>query len=152
MRNDPVRAVPKPVKDVTRTRARNNGKYAETKVAKALGGRKVMFSGAGALEKGDVRVDDIRPPAFVEVKYSGDIKAKDGAHSVSFQYEWAEKTILDAQAAGCVPVIALRFANLPNTLYVVTDAYLEDLISQSRRLHALEEELEQTPVPPQPHP
>lgn len=141
MRNEPVRAVPKPVKDVTRTRARNNGKRAETSIVKRLGGRKVAFSGAGVLEKGDVRVEDTRPPLFVEVKYSGDIKAKDGAHSVAFQLEWVEKTILDAKAAGCVPVIALKFANSPKTLYVTTMEYMEELVNQSRRLNALETEI-----------
>lgn len=146
MRNEPLRPAPKPESHKQDKRlARRRGKNAETVVAKNLGGRKVLFSGAGTLEKGDVRVDNTKPPLFVETKYSGDILAKTGARSVSFQLDWVEKTLLDAQAAGCVPVIALRFANSPRTLYVMLDEHLEELVSQSQRLYALEKEMDTTP-------
>lgn len=120
-----------------RVRAKANGKKAETRVATRLGGRKVMYSGAGVLEKGDVRVDAQKPPLFVEVKYSGELTAKEGKHSVSFQQEWVEKTVLDAKAAGCVPVIALAFANDSNILYCTTSDYFEELVRQSQELHRL---------------
>lgn len=129
-----MRAVPKPdgVAKDTKRLARRRGKYAETAVAKRLGGRKVMFSGAGTVEKGDVRIDDAYIPWFLEVKFSGTIDPKTGAHSVSFQEEWCEKTLLDARAVGCLPVIGLRFANLDRTLYVMLDEDVEALLARER--------------------
>lgn len=131
-----MRAVPKPdgVAKDTKRLARRRGKYAEAAIAKKLGGRKVMFSGAGVMEKGDVRLEDTYKPCFLEVKFSGTIDPKTGAHSVSFQAEWAEKTLLDARAAGCLPIIALRFANLDETLYVMADTDVEELLRQSKQL------------------
>lgn len=135
-----MRAVPKPdgvAKDAKRL-ARRRGKSAEERITTRLGGRKVPFSGAGVLEKGDVRSLGMRPELFVEVKYSGEMRAKDGAHTYSLAYETIEKTVLDARAAGCVPVVSLVFGGREHVLYCTTADVFEELVSQSRRLHELE--------------
>lgn len=134
-----LRPVPKPEPQKHSKRlAKKRGKDSETRIASRLGGRKVMFSGAGVLEKGDVVVDRARPVPFVEVKYSGEIRAKDGAHTYSLAYETVEKTVLDAKTAGRVPVISLVFGGREHVLYLTTSEYFEELVAQSIRLQELQ--------------
>lgn len=126
--------VPKPQRN-DRKRAKDRGTYAERKVAEKLGGRRVYKSGASIFEKGDVRVDDLK--LFVEVKYTG-VRQGQGEDSVTVRREWVEKTILDAQAAGCLPVVALRFRN-GDGLYCARGEDFEELVRQLRYYRELSE-------------
>jgi len=100
-----------------------------------------MFSGAGVMEKGDVIIEHVPHEFFIESKYSGEVTAK-GQHSVSFQYEWLEKTVLDAKAAGRIPVVAVVFSGQQHIAYMTTGEYWEEIISQLHRLYELERELD----------
>ena len=130
MRNEPVRAVPKPIDEskVRRRRAKARGKYHEHAVADKLGGRVVPFSGAGVAEKGDVRVDDLPTPLFVETKHVGERVGR-GAESVSVPYAWLEKTVLDAEAVGALPVVAVRLSG-GKGFYVARAQDFEALVNQ----------------------
>lgn len=142
LRDEPVRAVPKPAKAAKRN-ARNRGKYHEKRVAAVTGGRLTQASGRTALEKGDVRVEDIFPHLFLEVKYVGERQGR-ALGSVSFDREWMVKTLLDAEAAGCLPLVAMRFSD-GHGIYCAEAKTFEALIRALRdaqaQAKALEEEL-----------
>lgn len=127
MNNEPLRPVPKPGTDKQRQGRTNKrrGTAAENTVAKRLGGRRVYKSGASPFEKLDVKVDDLK--LAVEVKY---ISSPGG---VGLRREWFEKTILDAQAAGMLPVVAVRFPG-GGGYYATTAEVFEELVSQNRTL------------------
>lgn len=118
--------------------ALSRGKYSESRVAALLGGRKTISSGRTALEKGDVRVDDLR--LFVEVKYCG-VRQGRGETVISFEREWLEKTLLDAEAAGMLPVIALRFRD-GGGAYTTTADTFEQLVRQLRDAQSLLQQYE----------
>lgn len=111
--------------------AKARGKYAEQRVADLLGGKLTISSGRTALEKGDVRVDYAN--LFVEVKYCG-VRQGKGDTSVTFDREWLEKTILDAEAVGMLPVIALRFRD-GSGAYATTADVFEKLLAHVHALH-----------------
>lgn len=117
--------VPKPGTDKQRQGRTNKrrGTAAENAVAKKLGGRRVYKSGASPFEKGDVRLDDLK--LFVEVKH---VSTRTG-----LSREWLEKTILDAQVAGCLPIVAVRFPG-GGGYYATTAEVFEELVSQNRTL------------------
>lgn len=117
--------VPKPGTDKQRQGRTNKrrGTAAENAVAKKLGGRRVYKSGASPFEKGDVRLDDMK--LFVEVKH---VSTRTG-----LSREWLEKTILDAQAAGCLPIVAVRFPG-GGGYYATTAEVFEELVAQNRTL------------------
>lgn len=71
---------------------------------------------------------------FVEVKYCG-VRQGRGESSVSFDREWLEKTVLDAEAVGMLPLIALRFRD-GSGVYATTDAVFHQLLEQIRALRA----------------
>lgn len=125
MRDEPLRAVPKPGTDKQRQGRTNKrrGTAAENAVAKKLGGRRVYKSGASPFEKGDVRLDDMK--LFVEVKH---VSTRTG-----LSREWLEKTILDAQVAGCLPIVAVRFPG-GGGYYATTAEVFEELVAQNRTL------------------
>lgn len=127
-------AAPKPGTAEYRARrnAKSRGKRAEKRVAELLGGELTISSGRTALEKGDVRVKDLK--LFVEVKYCG-VRQGRGDTSVSFDREWLEKTVLDAEAVGLLPLVALRFRD-GSGAYATTADVFERLIGQIRRLKA----------------
>ena len=108
--------------------AKQRGKRAEQRIADLLGGRQTISSGRTALEKGDVRVEDLN--LFIEVKYCG-VRQGRGETSVTFDREWLEKTILDAEAVGMLPLIALRFRD-GSGAYATTDTVFETLIAALR--------------------
>lgn len=112
----------------SRRNAKARGKYAEERIALRLGGRQTISSGSGILEKGDVHVDDLN--LFVEVKYCG-VRQGKGDTQVTFDREWLEKTILDAEAAHMLPVVALRFRDGTGA-YATTAEVFERLIAQIR--------------------
>lgn len=132
MRNEPVRAAPKPVSPVKqqRRRAAARGKYAEKTVASRLGGRRTAMSGAGVNEKGDVKVDELPTPLFVEVKYQSGKESVRNGTSITIPLEWLTKTLRDAKAAGELPVVALRFGGEEETFYVARGEHFEALIDQ----------------------
>lgn len=131
-RLSPGTAVPKPISDgkQSRRRAKWRGTHHEYAVADKLGGRRTTRSGAGPTEKGDVKVEDLPTPLFVEVKYVGERVGR-GEASITFDREWMAKTLLDAQAAGELPVVALKFPQ-GEPLYVTTATVFEALIAQLR--------------------
>lgn len=128
----PGTAVPKPVSEAkqSRRRAKWRGTHHEYAVAEKLGGRRTSRSGAGPDEKGDVKVEDLPTPLFVEVKYIGERVGR-GESSITFDRDWMEKTLLDAQAAGELPVVALKFPD-GTGFYVTNQATFETLIHQLR--------------------
>lgn len=127
--------VPKPGTDKQRQGRTNKrrGTAAENAVAKKLGGRRVYKSGASPFQKGDVWQDPAR--LFVEVKY---ISAAGG---VGLRREWFEKTVLDAQAAGLLPVVAVRFPG-GGGYYATTAETFEELVRQVSEYKALQQHLE----------
>lgn len=141
MRDEPLRAVPKPER-AKKVNAKRRGKAAEKRVATTLGGKLTPSSGSGIV-KGDVRVEDIFPHLFVEVKYVGERVGR-GAGSVSFDREWMTKTLKDAEAAGCLPLVMLKFSD-GHGVYCADAKVFEQLIRALRdaqeQAKALEEEL-----------
>jgi hypothetical protein len=140
LRDEPVRAVPKPPTAAKRN-ARNRGKYHEKRVAETTGGRQTISSGRTAVEKGDVRVDDIFPHLFLEVKYVGERQGR-ALGSVSFEREWMTKTLLDAEAVGCLPLVAMRFAD-GHGVYCAEARTFEALIRALRDAQAQAKALEE---------
>lgn len=135
MRNEPLRPVPKPGGDAA-TRGRRNkrsGTYAERKVASDLGGKRVPLSGAGEV-KGDVRVEDLPTPLFVEVKHIGERSGR-GDSSITIDREWIEKTIADADACGALPVVVTHFRD-GGTFYLTSGEVFEALVEQLRLYYA----------------
>ena len=128
----PGMPAPKPVSDgkQSRRRAKWRGTHHEYAVAEKLGGRRTSRSGAGPDEKGDVKVEDLPTPLFVEVKYIGERVGR-GETSITFDRDWMAKTLVDAQAAGQLPVVALKFPK-GESLYVTTASVFEGLIGQLR--------------------
>jgi hypothetical protein len=129
---EPLRPVPKPVAPVKqqRRRAAARGKYAEKTVAERLGGRRTAMSGAGVNEKGDVKVDQLPSPLFIEVKYQTGKESKRTGTSITIPLEWLTKTFRDAAAAKELPVLALRFNDESETYYVTNGANFESLVDQ----------------------
>lgn len=125
---------PKPVPESKRQRklSRGRGKYAEKRVAEKLGGRLTLSSGRTSLEKGDVRVEDMG--LFVEVKYVGERVGKN-PNSITFPKDWMMKTLLDAKAVDCLPVVALRFAGGGGVYCADADTF-ELLVSDLRYLRS----------------
>lgn len=138
MKDEPIRPVPKPER-AKKVNARRRGRAAEKRVAKTLGGELTPSSGSG-LVKGDVRVEDIFPHLFVEVKYVGERQGR-GAGSVAFDREWMTKTLLDAEAAGCLPLVMLKF-NDGHGVYCAEAKTFEALIRALRDAQAQAKALE----------
>ena len=132
MKDEPLYASPKPIPEGKLRKRRTNAKArsAEYRTASALGGRRVPRSGAGPEEKGDVSVDDLPTPLFVEVKSVSTLDAR-GTQSVTFRREWLEKSVLDAEAAGKLPVVTMRFSD-GTPVYATTAKVFEALIAQLR--------------------
>lgn len=132
MRDEPVRAAPKPISPVKQQRKRSaaRGKYAEKVVAQRLGGRRTAMSGAGVNEKGDVKVDNLPTPLFVEAKYQAGKESARSGTSITIPLEWLTKTLRDAKAVGELPLLALRFGGEEETYYVTKGEYFEALIAQ----------------------
>ena len=125
---------PKPLTPEKRQRrlSRARGKAAEKRVADRLGGRLTLSSGRTSLEKGDVRVEDI--PLFVEVKYVG-VREGKNPNSITIPKDWLMKTLLDARAVGCLPVVAIRYAG-GDGAYIADASTFETLVDEVRTLRA----------------
>jgi len=109
------------------TRAKSNQQ--EKRIAKALGGKQVIGSGATPFLKGDVIVDKL----FIEAKTK-----MEPSKSISVKKEWLEKAKEQALATRKEDyALAISFGDNKD-YYIIEDTLMEDLYQSREKLRALE--------------
>lgn len=109
------------------TRAKSNQQ--EKRIAKALGGKRVIGSGATPFLKGDVIVDKL----FIEAKTK-----MEPSKSISVKREWLEKAKEQALATRKEDyALAISFGD-NKEFYIIEDTLMEDLYKSREALRDLQ--------------
>ena len=112
------------------TRAKSNQQ--EKRIAKAMGGKQVIGSGATPFLKGDVVVDKL----FIEAKTK-----MEPSKSISVKREWLEKAKEQALATRKEDyALAISFGDNKD-YYIIEDTLMADLYESRERLREVEEYL-----------
>ena len=114
------------------TRAKSNQQ--EKRIAKALGGKQVIGSGATPFLKGDVIVDKL----FIEAKTK-----MEPSKSISVKKEWLEKAKEQALATRKEDyALAISFGDNKD-YYIIEDTLMEDLYQSREKLRRIEARVEE---------
>ena len=113
------------------TRAKSNQQ--EKRIAKAMGGKQVIGSGATPFLKGDVIVDKL----FIEAKTK-----MEPSKSISVKREWLEKAKAQALATRKEDyALAISFGD-NKEFYIIEDTLMEDLYKSREALRDLQDFLD----------
>lgn len=110
---------------------RSRSKAMENKVAKVLGGRRVLLSGAAAAYKGDVEVPLKNYPGnyIVECKLSAQNKEKDPY--ISIQFAWFPKMHIEAKSMGSkFAVLVINFLGNRRDYVFIRKDIVEKIINR----------------------
>lgn len=113
------------------TRAKSNQQ--EKRIAKAMGGKQVIGSGATPFLKGDVIVDKL----FIEAKTK-----MEPSKSISVKREWLEKAKAQALATRKEDyALAISFGD-NKEFYIIEDTLMEDLYKSREALRQIQDLLD----------